>query len=157
VRRFEVLRLGFTRARRASQGNSVRTSFSSANGVGAHSVRIAALPDWLLLFHGYDQRTQTFSQFDEGDLLAEALQMALVARLATGRFDMAQLARLLEPSRVADTPMEGLMLRHTERPEERAKLVRPEFLQAIDEHSRSQPIELNRLAGMDSRGLRERI
>ena len=112
-----------------------------------HSVPYDALPDWLLLFDVYDRRIQTFWQLDERDLLAEALQLARVPRLATGRFDIAELRKLLGPSRVGDTPMEGLVVRHTERPQDRAKLVRPEFLQAIDEHWRSRLVELNQIAG----------
>ncbi|MBV9416758.1 MAG: RNA ligase family protein [Solirubrobacterales bacterium] len=116
-----------------------------------HSVPYDALPDWLLVFDVYDHRIQGFWQLDERDLLAEALGLSRVPRLAKGRFDLTELQRQLGMSRFGDTPMEGLVLRHTERPGERAKLVRPEFLQAIDEHWRSQPVELNRLAGLTAR------
>lgn len=122
-----------------------------------HSVPYDALPDWLLVFDVYDRRTQAFWQLDERDLLAEALQLARVPRLAAGSFDMTELRRLLGPSRLGDTPMEGLVLRHTERPGERAKLVRPEFLEAIDDHWRSRPIEPNRLVWQTSRSQPERV
>jgi ATP-dependent RNA circularization protein (DNA/RNA ligase family) len=118
-----------------------------------HSVPYDALPDWLLVFDVYDHRNQAFWQLDERDLLAEVLQLARVPRLATGRFEMAELRQLLGASRVGNTPMEGLVLRHTENPGERAKLVRPEFLEAIGDHWRSQPIEPNRLAWQSSRGV----
>lgn len=111
-----------------------------------HSVPYDALPDWLLVFDVYDHRTKGFWQLDERDLLAEALQLSLAPRLAKGRFDLGELQGLLGTSRLGDTPMEGLVLRHSERPGERAKLVRPQFLQGIGEHWRSQPVELNRLA-----------
>lgn len=122
-----------------------------------HSVPYDALPDWLLVFDVYDHRTQTFWQLDERDLLAEALQLALTPRLAKGRFDLTDLQQRLGMSRLGDTPMEGLVLRHIERPAERAKLVRPEFLEAIGQHWRSQPVELNRLAGLSPPGQRERV
>ena len=122
-----------------------------------HSVPYDALPDWLLVFDVYDHRSRAFWKLDERDLLAEALQLARVPRLATGRFDLADLRRLLGTSRLGATPMEGLVLRQTQRPDRRAKLVRPEFLQAIGEHWRSGPVELNRLAGLTSRGWPERV
>ena len=122
-----------------------------------HSVPYDALPDWLLVFDVYDHRIQGFWPLDERDLLADALGLSLVPRLAKGRFDLTGLQRRLGRSRLGDTPMEGLVVRHVERPGERAKLVRPEFLQAIDEHWRSRPVELNRLAGLNSRGRPERV
>jgi ATP-dependent RNA circularization protein (DNA/RNA ligase family) len=122
-----------------------------------HSVPYDALPDWLLVFDVYDRRIQAFWQLDERDLLAEALGLARVPRLGAGRFDMAGLRGLLGPSRVGNTPMEGLVLRHPEHPGERAKLVRPEFVQGIDEHWRSRPVEPNRLAWQTSRGQPEHV
>lgn len=113
-----------------------------------HSVPYDALPDWLLAFDVYDRRTESFWQLDERDLLADALALAHVPRLATGRFDMAALVGLMGPSRLGDTPMEGIVLRHAADPGERAKLVRPEFIEAIDTHWRSGPSEPNRLAWM---------
>lgn len=111
-----------------------------------HSVPYDALPDWLLVFDVYDRRSQRFWPLDERDLLAESLGLALVPRLATGTFDLAALEQMLRTSRIGCAPMEGIVLRHTHRPEERAKLVRPDFAQAIDEHWRSRPAQPNRLA-----------
>lgn len=122
-----------------------------------HSVPYDALPDWLLVFDVYDRCNQAFWRLDERDLLAETLQLARVPRLATGRFDLAELRHLLGTSRLGLTPMEGLVLRHTKHTKERAKLVRPEFMQAIGEHWRSQPVQPNRLAGVTPRAQPERV
>jgi ATP-dependent RNA circularization protein (DNA/RNA ligase family) len=111
-----------------------------------HTVPYDALPDWLLVFDVYDRRNRTFWPLEERDLLVDLLQLAHVPRLAVGRYDLAALEQLLGTSRLGNTPMEGLVLRHPRQPEHRAKLVRPEFVQAIGEHWRSRPVQLNGLA-----------
>ena len=112
-----------------------------------HTVPYDALPDWLLVFDVYDRRSRSFWPLDERDLLAESLHLASVPRLGLGRYDLLALEQLLGASRLGDTAMEGLVLRHPNEPECRAKLVQPDFVQAIGQHWRSRPAELNRLAG----------
>lgn len=111
-----------------------------------HSVPYDALPDWLLVFDVYDRRSGAFWSLEERDLLAESLQLAVVPHLARGRFDLGGLEALLGESRIGHAPMEGLVLRQLDNPDNRAKLVRPDFVQAIDEHWRSQAVVPNRLA-----------
>lgn len=111
-----------------------------------HSVPYDALPDWLLIFDVFDRRTNSFWALDERDLLAESLQLACVPSVAAGTFDVAGLEALLGPSRVGSAPMEGVVMRHADRSQERAKLVRPDFVQAIGEHWRTRAVESNRLA-----------
>lgn len=111
-----------------------------------HSVPYDALPDWLLVFDVYDRRTEDFWPLDERDLLVESLQLASVPRVTTGTFDVAALEGLLGRSRVGSAPMEGIVMRNAERSQERAKLVRPDFVQAIGEHWRTRAVESNRLA-----------
>jgi hypothetical protein len=66
-----------------------------------------------------------------------------------GRFDLAQLEAMLQHSRLTEGPAEGLYVRSEERDHlvARAKLVRPEFAQAIDEHWLRRSLETNQLAG----------
>jgi ATP-dependent RNA circularization protein (DNA/RNA ligase family) len=111
-----------------------------------HTVPYDALPDWLLVFDVYDRREEDFWSFEERDLLADSLQLSLVPRLGTGRFDLVALEQLLGVSRLGHAPMEGLVLRHDHRPRDRAKLVSADFAQEIDDHWRSRPTESNRLA-----------
>lgn len=119
-----------------------------------HSVPYDALPDWLLVFDVYDRRSRDFWPLEERDLLAESLQLACVPRLATGVFDRAALEQLLMGrSRLGDTPMEGIVLRQVDSPRNRAKLVRPDFVQAIGAHWRTRPVEPNRLASAAPPGL----
>lgn len=121
-----------------------------------HTVPYDALPDWLLVFDVYDRRNRRFWGLDERDLLAESLQLAHVPRLDAGTFDLAALEQLLGTSRLGDAPMEGLVLRHAHDPDDRAKLVRPAFVQAIGEHWRSRPAARNRLAAATTAGSQTR-
>lgn len=113
-----------------------------------HSVSYDSLPDWFLVFDVYDRRERVFWTFEQRYLLAQRLHLELPPLLAKGRFDVESLVRLMGTSRLGKRPMEGLVLRHVEHPDQRAKLVRPEFVMAIDEHWRSKRAERNWLAAI---------
>ena len=101
-----------------------------------HSVRYTRLPDWFLTFDVYDRARGQFWNVARRDALASTLGLAVVPRLGAGRFDLPQLEALLGKSRLTDGPAEGLYVRRDagEHLVARAKLVRGEFVQAIDEH-----------------------
>jgi hypothetical protein len=101
-----------------------------------HSVHYTRLPDWFVAFDVYDRASGEFWCVARRDALASTLGLAVVPRLGVGRFDLPQLEALLGNSRLADGPAEGLYVRHDvgERLVARAKLVRREFVQAIDKH-----------------------
>jgi ATP-dependent RNA circularization protein (DNA/RNA ligase family) len=113
-----------------------------------HSIRYDALPDWFLAFDVYDREVGRFWSAERRDALVERLGLARVPELARGRFTLAEVQKLLGPSRLARAPMEGLYLRRDQSGflEARAKLVRAEFVQAIEEHWSSRPLERNALA-----------
>lgn len=118
-----------------------------------HGVQYTRLPDWFLAFDVYDRARKEFWSVGRRDALVRGLGLALVPRVAEGRFDVRGLERLLGASKLADGPAEGLYIRRDE-PDHlvgRAKLVRPEFLQAIDEHWSRRTLEANALAIADSR------
>ena len=79
------------------------------------------------------------------------LGMALVPRLATGKFDVDGIKRLLGSSRLTDGPAEGLYLRWDggDYLERRAKLVNAEFSQAMGEHWSRATIRPNLIASGD--------
>lgn len=64
-----------------------------------------------------------------------------------GNFSLEELKNLLSISRLSDTPAEGIYLRFDEGDwlGQRAKLVRPEFIQSIEEHWSRRRIKPNRL------------
>jgi ATP-dependent RNA circularization protein (DNA/RNA ligase family) len=113
-----------------------------------HSVRYTRLPDWFLSFDIYDRSQDGFWGVDARNRLASRLGLAIAPELGRGRFDLKALTRLLGCSRLTDGPAEGIYVRREAQGRllERAKLVRPEFVQAIGAHWSARRIEANQLA-----------
>lgn len=115
-----------------------------------HSLVYDRLPDWFLLFDVYETAGKMFWSSSRRDSLAQRLGMATVPRLAAGRYTLSQLKAMLngQPSRLRSGALEGVVMRRESPTEclQRAKLVRADFAQGIDDHWRSRPIEWNRLA-----------
>lgn len=114
-----------------------------------HSLAYDRLPDWFLLFDVYETAGNVFWSSPRRDSLAQRLGLATVPRLAVGRYTLSQLKLMLsdQPSRLRRGALEGVVMRR-ESPTaclQRAKLVRADFAQGIDDHWRSRPIEWNRL------------
>lgn len=114
-----------------------------------HSLDYSALPDWFLLFDVYDRSEQRFWSTSRRNNLDGALELPVVPRLYQGKATLPMLKQLLQESqsRYRAGPPEGIVIRR-ENPlwcEDRAKLVRAEFVQAIGEHWRSRGIEWNRV------------
>jgi len=113
-----------------------------------HSLDYDRLPDWFLGFDVYDRDVGRFWSTGHRDDLLRELGLATVPRVAHGRFTLEQLIRRLgeAPSRFRDGPLEGFYLRRDSGDflHARAKLVRAEFNQAIDEHWRQRAIQWNR-------------
>lgn len=113
-----------------------------------HSVAYTHLPDAFLLFDVADPEQQRFWSRQRRDDLASLLGLATVPLLqANCHHNLTGLARELDQfrSRYHQGPPEGLIFRHDSSLwcVARAKLVRPDFTQAIEEHWRSRPIEWN--------------
>lgn len=114
-----------------------------------HSLNYSALPDWWLLFDIYDRDTHSFWHSSRRNEWAAEAGVRSVVAIAQGRFTLQQLKELLieSHSQYRDGSMEGIVIRK-ENPcgvEARAKLVRPDFVQGIEEHWRKRPIQWNRL------------
>jgi ATP-dependent RNA circularization protein (DNA/RNA ligase family) len=114
-----------------------------------HSLAYTRLPDWFLLFDVLETRTDTFWSSVRRNELARRLGLATTPRIARGLYSLRELKSLLttQSSRFRDGPLEGLLIRRESADwcEQRAKLVRPDFTQAITEHWRNRRIEWNRL------------
>lgn len=113
-----------------------------------HSVEYDRLPDWFLGFDVYDRDVGGFWDTARRDALLADLDLTGVPRLARGRLTLDTLVRDLDsPSRVGSEPMEGVVVRREVdgMTTARAKLVRPEFAQAIEEHWSRGPLRRNRL------------
>lgn len=113
-----------------------------------HSVRYTRLPDWFLAFDVYDRAKNEFWSADRRNELVGRLDLATVPELGRGRFDVNGLKKVLGHSALADGPAEGIYVRREEqgRLVQRAKVVRAEFVQAIEQHWSKRQLETNRLA-----------
>jgi len=115
-----------------------------------HSLDYSALPDWLMVFDVYDRKVGKFWSTQRRNALASTMGLTTVPELNRAKLTLAQLESLLtaQSSRYRVGPVEGIVIRSESADwcEGRAKLVRPDFTQAIVEHWRKRGIEWNRLA-----------
>lgn len=114
-----------------------------------HSLDYPALPDWFLLFDVYDRSAGRFWSSARRNALASRAGLMTVPQLLHGKTTVTALRQLVatKPSHYRQGPLEGVVIRR-ESPEwceARAKLVRPDFTQAIDTHWRQRAMEWNRL------------
>lgn len=114
-----------------------------------HSVFYDRLPDWFIGFDIYDKRFSRFLSLDRRDALFRKMCIAQVPVLARGHFAYPKIPTLLATSKFSDQPAEGLYLRVDQDGwlEQRAKLVRPAFIQSIDQHWSRFAIKTNQLKG----------
>lgn len=114
-----------------------------------HSVAYDRLPDWFLGFDVHDREAGAFWDTARRDALLTELRLHPVPCLAKGRFSVEDLERMMAGrSRVGGDRMEGVVVRQESGgfTTARAKLVRAEFAQAIEEHWSRGPLRRNKLA-----------
>lgn len=112
-----------------------------------HSIFYDQLPDWFVGFDIFDSQANRFVCRDVRDRLFARLELFVVPCLSSGRLTLAEIIASLGQSHFSNAPAEGLYLRYDDGDwlGNRAKLVRPSFIQTIDEHWSSRPLEVNRL------------
>ncbi len=114
-----------------------------------HSVAYDSLPDWFLVFDVYDHSAGRFWSTSRRDALARCLGLSIAPVLSRERTSLARLKTLVQSaeSRFRRGPVEGIVVRAEalEWLTARAKIVRPDFVQGINEHWRRRAIEWNRL------------
>lgn len=115
-----------------------------------HSLSYDALPDWFLMFDIYDRDEGMFWDTSRRNAFAEMAGLFVVRRICCGYKTLDELTRLVmsESSQYRDGgPLEGIVVRNEALgwSGRRAKLVRPDFVQSIETHWRSRPIEWNRI------------
>lgn len=112
-----------------------------------HSLDYDNLPDWFVVFDVYDRSEQKFWSCERRNALAEKIGLAVVPTLHQGKMTLDALKELLNSasSHYRQGTPEGIVMRHdsTDWCEARAKLVRADFAQSIEEHWRSRAIEWN--------------
>jgi hypothetical protein len=116
-----------------------------------HTVRYSRLPDWFLAFDVYDRTMRRFWSTERRNTLLLSAGICQAPQLRRGRFSLDQLISLLDTtaSALGGATLEGLYVRcdDGEWLVQRAKLVHAEFVQSIDEHWMSRPLERNKLRG----------
>jgi len=120
-----------------------------------HSLGYDRLPNWFLLFDVYDRNNGRFWSTARRNALAVEAGLFTVPLVSSGSITLQTLKQLVmhTPSRYrAGLPLEGVVVRRDSGKwcEARAKLVRPDFTQAIDTHWRKRAIEWNRVDWMQS-------
>jgi ATP-dependent RNA circularization protein (DNA/RNA ligase family) len=111
-----------------------------------HSVFYDHLPDWFLGFDLYDKTEKRFLSSNRRNKKLECTGISQVPVIAKGRFTLEGLEKLLSKSNFSDQPAEGLYLR-IESDDwllQRAKLVRPAFVQSLEQHWFRSGIKPNR-------------
>jgi len=121
-----------------------------------HSLDYAVLPDWFLLFDVYDRAACRFWSSSRRNALAVDAGLVTVPPVLHGKATVTSLKQLVatKQSHYREGPLEGVVIRR-ESPEwceARAKLVRPDFTQAINTHWRKRALEWNRIQHEEFKG-----
>lgn len=113
-----------------------------------HSIFYDRLPDWFLAFDVYDRESRRFFSSAHRERLIEKMRISKVPVLVRGRFSYPEIEILLSQSKLTDQPAEGIYLRidRGDWLEQRAKLVRPAFIQTVEKHWSRSAIKPNRLS-----------
>lgn len=113
-----------------------------------HSIGYDRLPDWFLGFDIYDKVRSKFFSCSRRDSWMGNMSICPVPILKRGVALFQSLPSLLSLSRFATKPAEGLYLRLEKGRwlEKRAKLVRPSFVQAMQDHWSKSRLQINRVA-----------
>ncbi|MEO6785878.1 MAG: RNA ligase family protein [Chthoniobacteraceae bacterium] len=114
-----------------------------------HSIGYTMLPDWFVGFDVFDAKSGRFWSTVRRDAFLAQVGVASIRRITAGRFTSDEVRRMLSRSSAYYSgPLEGIYLRQED--EEwlirRAKMVRPEFVQAIGEHWSHGPLHRNQVA-----------
>lgn len=112
-----------------------------------HSIEYSRLPEWFIGFDVYDLMHKRFLASSYRNEVLEQAGIPVIAEVGKGRFSLDDLVWLMNLSAYTESPCEGLYLRLESGRwlENRAKLVRPEFVQAIDSHWSRKTVHPNKV------------
>ena len=112
-----------------------------------HSVVYDRLPDWFLGFDIYDKNAARFFSCTPRDKIFRTIGISQVPKVDRGQFTITGLDKLLSKSKLTDNAAEGLYLRFDQGDwlVQRAKLVRPAFIQSVAQHWSRSGIKPNSL------------
>ncbi len=112
-----------------------------------HSVFYDRLPDWFLGFDIFDKESLKFLSCPRRNAIFLDIGISGIPVIKKGRFTLPELKRMLSISCLSDKPAEGIFLRIDQGDwlKQRAKLVRPKFIQSIAGHWSGKGIRANQL------------
>lgn len=112
-----------------------------------HSIFYDRLPDWFIGFDLYDRKTDIFLPTSVRDAALARMGIPIVPLIACGHFTLQELTTFFVDSQFGSAPAEGLYLRCNGQTqiENRAKLVRPHFIQSTERHWSRSRMEPNSL------------
>ena len=113
-----------------------------------HSVYYDSLPDWFVGFDIYDLNHERFLAVKDRNKLLFEMGIVPVPQLGLGKYSLYELTRFFGISKFGNELCEGIYIRQEKEGylEQRAKMVRREFRQSIDEHWTKEIIQCNQLA-----------
>jgi ATP-dependent RNA circularization protein (DNA/RNA ligase family) len=116
-----------------------------------HSIFYDRLPGWFLAFDVYDREAGRFLATARRDRLLGEMHISKIPDIVRGRFTYSEIQKLLSQSKLTNQPAEGIYLRldHGDWLEQRAKLVRPAFIQSVEQHWSRSTIRPNQLTHDD--------
>lgn len=116
-----------------------------------HSIEYSSLPDLFLLFDVYDLKERRFWSVFRRNVLASKAGLHTVPHVDIEDVSLIKLTKCLalKRSKFSNECLEGFVLRNDSRlwNIQRAKLVRHDFTQSIEEHWSKKHLTWNRLAG----------
>ncbi len=111
-----------------------------------HSIHYTQLPDWFLGFDIYDRQANLFLSVEKRNIFFTICQIEPIPHIYKGLIEKKALIDLLKTtSKLYSGPVEGLYLRHEAGAflKQRAKIVRTDFIQEIEEHWSKGPLVKN--------------
>lgn len=101
-----------------------------------HSIHYTKLPDFFLVFDIFDKQEKRFMNSTRRDEIVSLLKLNPVPKLYHGILSLSDIPRVISQSSLYNGPMEGIYIRQENKEwlMQRAKVVRPEFVQQIHEH-----------------------
>ena len=112
-----------------------------------HSVLYNQLPDWFLGFDIFDKAKLRFLSCSRRDAVLRDVGISVIPIISKEHFTMSELKEMLSVSHLCDKLAEGIYLRFDQGDwlKQRAKLIRPEFIQSVGEHWTRGGIKVNQL------------
>lgn len=112
-----------------------------------HSVYYNSLPDWFIGFDIYDLKKNKFLSVKRRNEFLEKMDIVPVPQLASGKYSLKELSGFFGISKFGKELCEGIYIRQEKDGylEQRAKMVRSEFRQNINEHWSKGMFQCNQL------------